>query len=287
MNCIVTGSSGRLGRAVVELLRAEDVPCTGIDLAPSDCTDIVADIRDRKAVWPLLADADAVVHTAALHGYHVDRHVPEEDFVRTNVLATAHLLDAAREHGVRRFIYTSSTSVYGEAMVDSQRAVWVDEDLTPQPRDIYDVTKLAAEALCRLYFVRDGLQTCVLRVSRFMDEPLNDIANYRLYRGLDERDGARALLLALRHDHERFEIYNISNRSPFSPDQVAELKTGATGLVKRLYEGIEGRYARLGWRLPESIDRVYAIDKAERLLGYDPVHNFTAFVEQHLQQLDG
>lgn len=286
MNCIVTGSSGRLGRAVVELLRADGVPCTGIDLAPSDCTDIVADIRDRKAVWPLLADADAVVHTAALHGYHVDRDYPETEFVRTNILATAHLLDAAREHGVRRFIYTSSTSVYGDAMSDPDRAVWVNEQLVPQPRDIYDVTKLAAEALCRLYFERDGLQTCVLRVSRFMDEPPNDIANYRLYRGLDERDGARAHLLAIRHDHERFEIYNISNRSPFSRDQLTELKTGATGLVKRLYEGIEGRYARLGWQLPRSIDRVYAIDKAERLLGYDPVHNFTACVEQHLQQLN-
>jgi nucleoside-diphosphate-sugar epimerase len=286
MNCIVTGSSGRLGRAVVELLRAEKLPCTGIDLAPSDSTDIRADIRERDTIRALLRGADAVIHTAALHGYHVDRQYPEEDFVRTNVLATTHLLDAAREHGVRRFIYTSSTSVYGQAMSDPDRAVWVDERLVPQPRDIYDVTKLAAEALCRLYFERDGLQTCVLRVSRFMDEPPNDIANYRLYRGLDERDGAHAHLLALVRDHAQFETYNISNRSPFSPDQLAELKAAPAGLLKRLFEGIEDRYARLGWRLPESIDRVYAIDKAERLLGYDPVHNFTAYVEHHLQQLN-
>jgi nucleoside-diphosphate-sugar epimerase len=284
MNCIVTGSSGRLGRAVMQLLRAENLPCTGIDLTPSPYTDIVADIRDREAVRSLLADANAVVHTAALHGYHVDRNVEEVDFVRTNILATTHLLDASRDCGVQRFIYTSSTSVYGEAMVDSRRAVWVDEALAPRPRDIYDVTKLAAEALCRLYFERDGLQTCVLRVSRFMDEPLNDIANYRLYRGLDERDGARAHLLAIRHDHQRFEIFNISNRSPFSRDQLEPLKTDPARLIKALFEGIEGRYARLGWRLPDSIDRVYAIGKAERVLGYDPVHNFTEYVAGLLEQ---
>ncbi|NIM70696.1 MAG: NAD-dependent epimerase/dehydratase family protein [Xanthomonadales bacterium] len=286
MNCIVTGSSGRLGRAVIELLHAEGMPCTGIDLTPSEHTDIEADIRDAEAIQSLLNDADAVIHTAALHGYHVDRNYPEAEFVRTNVLGTAYLLNAARAHGIRRFVYTSSTSVYGEAMSQPDRAVWVDEDLTPQPRDIYDATKLAAEQLCRLYFDPGSLQTCVLRVSRFMDEPLNDIANYRLYRGLDERDGARAHLLAIRHEHERFEIYNISNRSPFSRNQLAELKTGPAGLVKSLFSGIEDSYSRLDWQLPESIDRVYAIDKAERLLGYDPVHNFTAYVEQQLQQLN-
>jgi UDP-glucose 4-epimerase len=66
-----------------------------------------------------------------------------------NVNGTQLLLDAARRFGVKRFVFTSTTSVYGNAMKSDRTAVWVTESLAPQPRDVYDETKLAAEALCR------------------------------------------------------------------------------------------------------------------------------------------
>jgi nucleoside-diphosphate-sugar epimerase len=53
------------------------------------------------------------------------------------------LLEAALENGAKRFVYTSTTSLYGHAMVSPEKAVWVTERLVPQPRDIYDVTKIA------------------------------------------------------------------------------------------------------------------------------------------------
>ena len=86
------------------------------------------------------------MHVAALHAPHVGQ-VPGGEFRSINVDLTGTLLAEAAAAGAGRFVYTSSTSVYGHALVPVSRAVWVDEHLIPQPRDIYDETKLAAEGL--------------------------------------------------------------------------------------------------------------------------------------------
>jgi len=267
---LVTGSAGRLGQEIVALLRQRGYSVVGADLVAAATTDLVLDIRDAAAVLAATQGVSAVIHTAALHGKQYDLLVPRLEFVRTNLEGTLNLLNACVAQGVRKFLYTSTTSIYGQAMSHPEQAVWVDEDLVPQPRDIYDITKQAAEALCRDFSDKEGLEATVLRVGRFLPEPANVATNHRFYRGLDERDGALGHLLALEHSFPTFEVFNIAAGSPFERADLGQLKYDPAAVICHRLPGAAGAYQRLGWQFPTSIDRVYSIEKAQRLLGYTP-----------------
>ena len=271
---LVTGSSGQLGREIVRQLREKAYEVVGVDIIPSSATEARLDIRDKAQVFAATQSVDAIIHTAAVHGKHYALGYPREAFTATNIDGTLHLLEACVAHGIRKFLYTSTTSIYGHAMTDDRAAVWVDEALPPDPRDIYDITKLTAELLCRDFFEKEGVQTTILRVSRFLPEPGNTVAIHRLYRGLDERDGAAAHLLALEKTFDRFEMFNISAKSPFTKADLKALKTDPKAAIQRHYPDAAQVFAARQWAFPSSIDRVYVVDKAERLLGYAPQHNF-------------
>lgn len=114
MRILVTGSSGNIGQEIVRQLPSRHA-VTGVDCRPGPSTHVCADLTDRAAVEPLVARADAIVHTAALHVAHVAPH-SKEAFVEVNIKSTLYLLEAAVRHGMRRLVYTSSTSAYGHAL---------------------------------------------------------------------------------------------------------------------------------------------------------------------------
>lgn len=274
MRVIVTGSSGRLGSTVVAALR-DRYEVIGIDLAPAATTTIVGSIEDAALIERVFWAHDpiaGVIHTASLHAPHVGR-APRERFEEVNVAATRCLLEQAVAHGARRFVYTSTTSVYGDALVPTDRAVWVTEELPPRPRDIYDETKLAAEGLCAAFAAAGRLSTVCLRAGRFFAEAPALVAAYRLYRGLDVRDAAAAHVLALEHPDRPEGVFNLAARSPFTPDDLVELLTDAPAVIRRRVPGAEAAFAARGWPLPAGIDRVYVIARAEAGLGYRPVHD--------------
>jgi UDP-glucose 4-epimerase len=275
---LVTGSSGQLGKALVTLLRNKDYEVIGIDVVPSSTTDKLIDIRDAEAVNKITVGFDAIIHIAAIHGKHYELNYPREEFIKTNIDGTFNLLNASVLNGIKKFLYTSTTSIYGKAMVNEKQAVWVDETVLPNPRDIYDITKLTAELLCRDYFEKEGIETTVLRVSRFLPEDENTKAIHRLYRGLDEKDGAVAHLLALEKKFETFEVYNISNESPFDRTDLVELINNPKQVIKKYYPNIENIFADKKWNFPNKIDRVYSIEKAKKELNYQPINNFDSFI---------
>ncbi|HEU5057438.1 MAG TPA: NAD(P)-dependent oxidoreductase [Kofleriaceae bacterium] len=269
MKVLVTGSSGQLGGEICRQLAAAGSAVIGLDRAPGPTTGAVGDVVDRALVARLAAEVDAVVHTASLHAPHVATR-SKSDFIDTNVTGTLVLLEAAAAAGHRRFVYTSTTSVFGAAMVPIDRAVWVTEDLAPEPRDIYDLTKLSAEALCRLVAAERGMAISILRTSRFYDEGPERMAIHRLHRGGDVRDIAAAHLLALEREAPGCELFIVSGRSPFQRSDAGELWRDAAAVIRRTVPEAEAWFARRGWNLPARIDRVYDIGRAERLLGYRP-----------------
>jgi nucleoside-diphosphate-sugar epimerase len=285
MKVLVTGSSGKLGKEIIDLFRNRNIESLGVDLTAADTTDKQVDIRDEQQLNKLFDGVSHVIHTAALHGKHTDLNVPREEFVNTNILGTLNLLNLSVQHNVDRFIYTSTTSIYGGAMVSEKQAIWVDELLIPEPRDIYDITKQAAEELCKDFHKIEGLKTTVLRVSRFMEESKNNIANYRLYRGLDEQDGAIAHFLAATNNFHEFEIFNISNKSPFQIYDLEQLKNNPKQVILKYYPDAEKIYESMNWVFPISIDRVYDISKAERKLGYTPRQNFWKLINSSQQTI--
>jgi UDP-glucose 4-epimerase len=274
MKVLVTGSSGQLGSATVSHLKAYRHDVTGIDTMPADTTEHLIDIKDKEAVEAITLGFDAIIHTAALHGKHYELNYPREAFIQTNILGTLNLLNACVSNGIKKILYTSTTSIYGEALVDKDKAVWVDETLAERPRDIYDITKQTTEQLCLDFFYKEGLQASVYRVGRFLPEDDNLKTNHRLYRGLDERDGAEALRLALAVDFAGFEIFNISSGSPFKQEDVVALKHSPLEAILKYYPEAAGIYKARGWDFPQSIDRVYVCEKAKRYFNYEPRYTF-------------
>jgi nucleoside-diphosphate-sugar epimerase len=271
---LVTGVSGRIGGAIAARLALRH-QVTGIDRRPGPLTVEIVDVCDTARLVPLLAGLDAIVHTASLH-------VPDlaassvGEFRAVNVDATRRLLAAAGEAGIARFVYTSTTSLYGDAMLPADgEAAWVTEELAPRPRDVYDETKLAAEEACR-EAARHGLACTALRMSRCFPEEPRLVATYRLYRGVDAEDVAQAHELALATGRDGFEVYNVSAPPPFTRADCRRLFEDAASVVLERYPWAEAEFQRRGWLLPRSIDRVYVVDKAIAELGYRPVHDFPA-----------
>src|SRR3954470_10522541 len=176
MRILVTGSSGHLGEALMRTLDG----AVGLDVLPSPYTSVVGSVADRATVKRALRGVDAVVHAATLHKPHVGSHSRQE-FIATNLTGTLNLLEEAVAVGVSRFVFTSTTSAFGRALVPppGAPAAWITEDVRPVPRNIYGVTKVAAEDLCELAHRDHGLPCLILRTSRFFPEG-------------DDRDDVRA-----------------------------------------------------------------------------------------------
>ncbi len=272
MRILVTGSSGRIGGAIAARLSLRH-QVTGLDLKAGPMTSLLGDIRDARLLATACAGINAVIHTASLHAPDLGIRA-EQDFREINIGGTQGLLSACGAAGIQRFVYTSTTSLYGRALLPSGgQAVWVTEDLPPEPRDIYDETKLAAEQACAE--AAQGGMTCIsLRMSRCFPEHPRLLAIYRLYRGVDAADVAQAHELALAPGLSGHQVFNISAHSPFSKSECGALLSAAGGVLAAHHPWSVAEFARRGWGLPESIDRVYVVDKAIAGLGYRPEHDF-------------
>jgi nucleoside-diphosphate-sugar epimerase len=285
---LVTGSSGHLGEALVRVLTAQRRDVTGCDLRPGAFTHLVGSITDRDFVRRCMKGVATVLHTATLHKPHLATH-SRQDFVDVNMSGTLTLLEEAAATDVTAFVYTSTTSVFGDALVPppGEPAAWVTEDVTPAPKNIYGVTKAFAEDLCRLFARNHSLRTIVLRTSRFFPEQDDDRrvreayadanlkANEFLHRRVDIEDVVSAHLLAARHAPSAgFAKYIISATTPFTRDDVAQLRGDAPQVVRRYVPDYEAEYARRGWTMKSGIDRIYVNDKARAELGWQPRHDF-------------
>lgn len=288
MRLLVTGSAGHLGEALVRSLRETGHETVGLDRLPSPHTDVVASITDRGAVRSALAGADAVLHTATLHKPHVGSH-SRQAFVDTNVTGTLVLLEEAVAAGVGAFVQTSTTSAFGRALTPGEGApaAWITEDVVPRPRNIYGVTKVAAEDLCELVARDHGLSCVVLRTSRFFPEAddselvrsgyadANAKVNELLYRRVDLADVVEAHVAAVRRAPAiGFGRYVVSATTPFTPGDLGELRRDAPAVLGRLFPDYADVYRRLGWRMFPTIDRVYDNARARRDLGWTPRYDF-------------
>ena len=265
------------------MLRGAGHAVTGLDVASGADTDVLGSVADRALVDRVFAERgiEAVIHAGALHKPDIARF-PARRFVDVNVTGTLNLLEAAERAGHDRFVMTSSTSLMISREVRdglSSEAVWLDETHAPiAPRNVYGVTKLAAEGLCRMRAQAGALSCVVLRTSRFFpeeDDTVRDVAGENLkadeflHRRLAVEDAARAHLVALeRAPTLGFGLFVVSAPTPFDRGEIRELKRDARAVVERHFPDAAELYAGRGWRLPRSIGRVYDASLAERELGF-------------------
>lgn len=297
-NVLVTGAAGHLGTALMLALPALGFKPFGIDILASPTTTAVGDISDREFISSFLQGSGIrhVINAATLHKPHVGSHTKTQ-FVETNITGTLVLLEEAAKLGdqIESFLFLSTTSSFGTALSPKpgNPAAWIDETVVPQPKNIYGVTKVAAEDMCFLVHKQTGLPVLVLRTSRFFPEEDDDDerrnaledANLKVlelsYRRVDIEDIVSACVCGMnRAKSIGWGRYIISAPPPFSHDEatLAALDRDPASVLRSISPGADAVFKEKGWGYLDRIDRVYDSSKAVRELGWDPKYTFVKTV---------
>jgi nucleoside-diphosphate-sugar epimerase len=274
MRVLVTGSSGHLGEALVRRLQDLMYEVVSLDIVAGPFTTQIGSIIDRAHVKRCMDGVQMVFHAATLHKPHVATH-RRQDFVDTNITGTLNLLEEAARAGVEAFVYTSTTSVFGDALTPptGAPAAWVTEAVSPIPKNIYGVTKAAAEELCQLFHRNHGLAAIVLRTARFFPEEDDNRSVRETY--ADDNIKVNEYL------YRRIDIDDVvSATTPFTLRDMATLHADAARATRHYVPDFEAEYARRDWRMVPRIDRVYVNERARDELGWQPRYDFKFVIDR-------
>ncbi|MEU7611702.1 NAD(P)-dependent oxidoreductase [Micromonospora sp. NPDC049204] len=280
---VVTGATGKLGRAVVAHLRAVGVDVLAVDRAggrdPRDVAGefLLADLTDYGQVVEAFTGGadehaggvDAIVHLAAVPAPGLRSNATT---FANNSAATYNVFAAARAAGIKRVVWASSETVLGLPFDTPPPYAPVDEEYAPRPESTYSLNKALEEEMARHFCRWDPELVMVgLRFSNVMD--VEDYApfpsfdadpqarRWNLWGYIDARDGAQAVERALAHDRPGADVFIIANA-----DTV--MTRSSASLMAEVYPGVEIR-KELGEH-----ETLLSIDKARRVLGYEPRHSW-------------
>jgi nucleoside-diphosphate-sugar epimerase len=276
----VTGGSGRLGRAVVvdlvehgydvvNLDRTPPLPQAPGDFLRVDLTDYGQTVQGLSSVEDVYGSVDGVVHLAAIPAPGL---APNTTTFVWNLTATHHVFAAARAVGIRNLVWASSETVLGLPFDTPPPYLPVDEEYHPRPESSYSLAKTLEEEmagqLCRW---DPELRMVGLRFSNVMHPedyggfPSFDgdpaLRKFNLWSYIDARDGAQACRLGLELDSPGCELFVIANA-----DTV--MSTPSADLVAQVFPDVEVRRELSG------TETLLSIDKARRVLGYEPQHSW-------------
>jgi nucleoside-diphosphate-sugar epimerase len=277
----VTGGSGKLGRAAVAELLAHGWDVVNLDQSPPretsapcpftrvDLTDFGQVVGALTAVDSRYDRLDAVVHLAAIPGPGA---APNATTFANNILATYNVFTAAIGAGITNIVWASSETLLGLPFETPPPYIPVDEDYPARPETDYSLSKHLEEQmavqLCRRH---PRLKIDALRFSNVMEIPDYQafpsfdadpsLRAWNLWGYIDARDGAQAIRRALDHDATGFDRFIIANA-----DTVMSRDSAA--LAAEVYPGVEVR-KELGEH-----ETMLSIDKARRVLGYEPQHSW-------------
>lgn len=242
---LVTGATGAIGPAVRQALDADGLAIRllvrRVEAVPAGVEAVVGDLTDPATVARAVCGIDAVVHLAAL--LHVTDPPPslEPEYRRVNVEATRSLVEAARAAGVRRFVFASTTAVYGDT-----GGTLAGETRPPVATSWYAASKLAAETIVRAAHQPGRFDTVILRLSAVYGAGVT--GNYRrlldgLARGrfvpigrgdnrrsiVHDSDVGRAIALALRHPAAAGATFNVADGTPHRIRTIVAAMSAALG----------------------------------------------------------
>lgn len=284
---VVTGGSGKLGRAVVRDLVAHDWEVVNLDaVAPleQDCPFVKVDLTDFGQVVAALtavddrySRVDAVVHLAAIPAPGLR---PNPATFANNVPASYNVFAAARVAGIRNIVWASSETVLGLPFDIPPPYVPADEEYPASPESTYSLGKHLEEQMAAQFCRWDPeLKMIGLRFSNVMDvedyaafpsyDADPELRSWNLWGYIDARDGAQAVRRALDHQGTGADVFVIA-----SPDTVMSRPNAE--LLKAVYPDVPLR------REVGPHETLLSIDKARRVLGYEPLHSWRdhATVEQ-------
>ncbi|HYM83401.1 MAG TPA: NAD(P)-dependent oxidoreductase [Candidatus Dormibacteraeota bacterium] len=271
MRIVVTGGSGKAGRWVVRDLRNRGHDVLNVDLAHDGSAHglcVVADLTDLGQVRDIVDGADAVVHLAAIPAPGLR---PEGETFRNNAVSTYNVFAAAVAAGARRVVWASSETVLGLPFDVPPAFAPIDETIEPRPESSYALSKLVGETMAAQSSRRSGIAFVGLRISNIMeptdyarfptwqDDPL--VRKWNLWGYVDARDVAQAVRLGLEAEVSGAEVCIVAASDTCMVRPRAEL-------MREVFPSVPL------WRPVEGRETLLAIDKARRLLGYEPEHRW-------------
>jgi nucleoside-diphosphate-sugar epimerase len=276
----VTGSSGKLGRHVVRDLQDHGYRVVALDRVPDPGSPAAAavrvDLTDHGQVLEALTGVDgrhdgvdAVVHLAAIPAPGLATNATT---FANNITATYNVFAAARTAGIRNIVWASSETVLGLPFDTPPPYIPVDEDYPVRPESTYSLVKSLEEEMAR-HFTRwvPDLKMIGLRFSNVMDP--DDYARFpgfdadpalrrwNLWGYIDGRDGAQAVRLALEHQATGVDVFVIANADTVMSRRSADL-------AAEVYPDVS-----VTRELGEH-ETMLSIDKARRVLGFEPRHSW-------------
>jgi nucleoside-diphosphate-sugar epimerase len=275
----VTGSSGKLGRAVVDHLVETGWDVVALDRVASPGADVVSSVVELtdfgQAVEALSGiddrhdGVDALVHLAAIPAPGL---LPNAATFANNITASYNAYSAAIRSGVRKIVWASSETVLGLPFDEPPPYVPVDEEYSPRPNSTYSLVKTLEEELARqLCRWHPDLSMTALRFSNVMYPedyakfPSYDadpqLRRWNLWAYIDARDGAQAVRLALEHDSFGADVFIIANADTVMSRSNADL-------LAEVFPGVPLS------RPVGPQETLLSIDKARRVLGYEPTHSW-------------
>ncbi len=284
MRVLITGAGGNLGRVLAPALVAAGHTPKLFDFRPlqTEYEFVQGDVRHAEEVRRAVEGVHAIVHAAALHGIHVSKWQPQ-DFWAINVSGTFNVFEAARMAGVQQFVLCSTMGVYGESMKAPQGAWGIVTDDSPTlPGDVYGMSKWLCEDLARYYARRWNVNTVALRLGMFVPESFERYGFRLLFGGVDDRDVAQAVLLALNYQPENgSDFFNIMADVPFTPEDAQPLNDDPVAVIEKYWRGTRVLIEANGLDARELIrgKNIWKPEKAMRVLGYKPQYNFGEFLQ--------
>ena len=275
MRVLITGAAGVLGRLVTSALEEDSEYSLRLtDIAPFETPHeyMQADLARTEQVQGLCQGIDQVLHIAAIHPW---KQYTAEQYLDCNVKGTHNIVQEAAGAGVRRLILTSSIAAMGY-QVEPDTPFPFDEEKPCRPvEDIYNLSKYASEQLCEMYRFREGLDYVALRPGTFIprDEEDSVFGLGLLGTVVHATDVAAAHVLALQSDVVN-EAIVITAGNPFSRDDGPALLSDARSVILKYYPEAEALEDQGGIELPKKIAPCYRIEKARRLLSYEPQFTF-------------
>lgn len=269
---VVTGGSGKAGRAVVADLRAHGYEVSDVDVAASrdpDAPTVVADLTDLGQAVEVLDGASAVIHLAAIPA---PRILTDGETFRINTMSTYNVFSAATRLGLRRVVWASSETLIGLPFErERPRYAPIDEDHPRLPEFHYALSKLVGEVIADQFNRWTGTPFVGLRYSNIMepddyrrfpsfwDDPT--LRAWNLWGYVDARDVAQATRLALEADTGGVENFLVAAADTC-------MTTPSADLLAAVYPDVPLR------REVDGFETLLAIDKARRVLGYEPAHSW-------------
>ena len=284
MRVLITGGGGNLGRALAPALEEAGHEPIVMDYRDLDIPYelIRGDVRDKTRVLRAIRGADVVVHAAALHGIHLEKYTTD-DFWDLNVVGTRNVYEAALESGIEKVLLCSTMGVYGESSREAGDPPVITEELPLEPKDYYGFSKRVCEEIAAFYARRHGIRTIAYRLGMFVPESFVGYGFRLLKGGVDDRDVAQAFLLGLDDAGVAFDTFNVMAEVPFSSEEFGEWSREPETLLEEGYPGVAALVEEQGADFRELVRMwgfiYWSIEKAKRVLGYRPRHNFPEFFE--------